>query len=98
MSRFVNKVALVTGAASGVGRAISRKLAQEGCAVALIDRNTESLADEFEFLKSKNVKVSAHDIDLADVSQFKELIENVIKGRQMLFLVRTICKNKYFWS
>ena len=86
MSRFVNKVALVTGAASGVGRAISRKLAKEGCAVALVDRNTESLAQEFEFLKSKNVKVSAHDIDLADVSQFDDLMENIIKGTKSLKL------------
>ncbi|CAG5103922.1 Oidioi.mRNA.OKI2018_I69.chr1.g1002.t1.cds [Oikopleura dioica] len=84
MSRFVNKVALVTGAASGVGRAISRKLANEGCAVALVDLNTDSLAEEFEYLKKKNMQVSAHDIDLSDVSQFEQLMENVIKEHGQL--------------
>ena len=88
MSRFVNKVALVTGAASGVGRAISRKLAKEGCSVALIDRNTENLAKEFEFLKTKNVKVSAHDIDLAEVDQFEDLLENVIRGKKLLVFLK----------
>ena len=36
-SRFAGKVAVVTGAAGGFGRAIARRLAGEGAAVALAD-------------------------------------------------------------
>lgn len=41
--RFANKVAIITGAASGIGRATAERLAGEGACVALVDRNEEAL-------------------------------------------------------
>ena len=45
MQRFDNKVALVTGAASGIGRATAIRLASEGAAVFLADINQDGLAE-----------------------------------------------------
>ena len=45
MQRFENKVALVTGAASGIGRASAIRLASEGATVLLADVNSDGLAE-----------------------------------------------------
>src|SRR6478672_7406665 len=41
MNRLQNKVAIITGAAVGLGRAIAERMAEEGAAVALLDVNDD---------------------------------------------------------
>ena len=43
MGRLADRVAIVTGAAAGIGRAIARRFAAEGAAVLAVDRNAEGL-------------------------------------------------------
>ncbi|MGH9991266.1 MAG: SDR family NAD(P)-dependent oxidoreductase [Nitrososphaera sp.] len=63
MSRMKGKVAVVTGAGGGVGKAISKRLAAEGCRVVLIGRNREKLAKvALEIGDKKNVLTVATDI------------------------------------
>jgi NAD(P)-dependent dehydrogenase (short-subunit alcohol dehydrogenase family) len=44
MQRFAGRVAIVTGAASGIGRATTQRLAAEGATVVAVDRDAEGLA------------------------------------------------------
>ncbi|MFP3631636.1 SDR family NAD(P)-dependent oxidoreductase, partial [Burkholderia sp. SIMBA_045] len=44
MKNFNGKVAAITGAASGMGRALAVALAREGCHLALADKNPQGLA------------------------------------------------------
>jgi short-subunit dehydrogenase len=62
MEDFSGKVAVVTGAGSGIGRALSVQLAAAGARVALSDRNTESLAGTLALLAGAGHKAFALDV------------------------------------
>ena len=76
--RFADRVAIVTGAASGIGRATAERLHQEGAAVALVDRNEEALSAFAASLPdAQRVLWRAFDIgDEADVERFVADVQN----------------------
>jgi 3-oxoacyl-[acyl-carrier protein] reductase len=59
-------VAVVTGAARGIGLGIARHLAQQGLAVALLDRDGAALADAVGALKSEGRRALGVTVDLTD--------------------------------
>lgn len=61
-----NKVAVVTGAGSGIGQVLAQTLARRGCQLALADVNASSLHTTAELLAGYKVKVSQHVLDVAD--------------------------------
>lgn len=62
----VDKVAVVTGAASGMGRATARLFADEGMRVAALDRNTEGVREVVAEIESAGGQAVAIGVDLAD--------------------------------
>lgn len=74
-----NKVAVVTGAGRGIGRAIALKLADEGATVAACGRtlaNVESIAAE---ITKKGGKATAYSVDVANGAQVAGTCEKIIK-------------------
>ena len=79
MKDFNNKVALITGAGSGIGRALALQLAEEGCNLALVDWNNETLEETKSLLGSKNISVSTHNFDLRDKDRINELPDKIVE-------------------
>ncbi len=71
-------VAVVTGAASGIGAGLARVLADRGCALALADRNAAGLATVAADARGRGVKVSEHGLDVADADAVAALPATVL--------------------
>jgi len=66
MKNLNNKVAAITGAGSGIGRALAMLLAQKGCNLALADVNESGLAETGQLLSAYPVKVTQTRLDVSD--------------------------------
>jgi 3-oxoacyl-[acyl-carrier protein] reductase len=71
------KNAIVTGAASGIGRAIALELASEGADLFLVDIKADALAAVAEEARDHGVNVTTAIADLADPSQFGGMVEQL---------------------
>jgi len=66
MSYVNGKIAVVTGAASGIGRALALKLNREGCQLYLSDIDADRLAETAGLLLRRDVGVDSRVLDVAD--------------------------------
>lgn len=95
------RVALVTGAASGIGRAIARALAEAGYSMAITDRNQEGLqglASEFEARGVDVVSVVALVEQPADLDAIVAAVKNKFGRLDTLLQVAGIGCYKPFWE
>ncbi|HLV97342.1 MAG TPA: glucose 1-dehydrogenase [Ktedonobacterales bacterium] len=75
MSEFQGKVALVTGGSLGIGRAVVRRLAQEGASVAFCGKDQASVEQTQTALRAEGLTVSGCVADVMSSTQVEALIE-----------------------
>jgi 3-oxoacyl-[acyl-carrier protein] reductase len=79
MSTLKGRVALVTGASQGIGRACALVLAQTGAALALAARNQEKLAQVAEEIASGGGQAAAFPMDVANEGEIKSAIKAALE-------------------
>lgn len=75
---FDGKVCVVTGAASGIGLAVSAALLAAGAAVVLADRDTDRLAAAVAELAGHDGRVDSATVDVTDARQVQNLIDDTV--------------------
>lgn len=81
MDSFKDKLAVVTGGGSGMGRELTVQLAREGCAVAACDLNEDNVEETARLARAAapaGVEVSAHVCDVADEAQVVRFRDEVL--------------------
>ena len=78
MKNFKDKVAVITGAGSGIGRALSHLLAKNGTHLALTDVNDIGLRETVEKCKDENVRVFSKRTNVADLKEVKDFVKAVV--------------------
>jgi meso-butanediol dehydrogenase/(S,S)-butanediol dehydrogenase/diacetyl reductase len=80
MQRFEGKVALVTGAGSGIGRATAERLASEGARVWCTDKDAASAAAAAEAIRQAGGSARAATCDVADPGACRANVEDALRA------------------
>lgn len=78
MTSLYRRIGVITGATSGIGKAIALGLAQEGVNLCLIGRRADALADVLEDVRARAAQARAYKVDLAD----DEAVEGLTRDLQ----------------
>ncbi|MCA9668337.1 MAG: SDR family oxidoreductase [Myxococcales bacterium] len=87
MKSFSNKVAAITGAASGIGRALALSLAEEGAQLALSDVDELRLAETRREVEGRAIAVSSTQLDVADRDAVHRWADDVVAQHGAVHLV-----------
>lgn len=81
MKRLQDRVCIVTGAASGIGRAIALRFAEEGARVVMLDPRSDPIEggeSTLELIRKAGGKVQAHAVDVSDWDQVDRAVSATV--------------------
>jgi len=74
-----DRVAIITGAGQGLGRAVAREFGEEGCAVALFDINAQTISEAETELTGKGHSARGYHLDITDYTAYAKAVEDVVQ-------------------
>jgi NAD(P)-dependent dehydrogenase (short-subunit alcohol dehydrogenase family) len=80
MTKLDGKVAIVTGAGSGIGRASARRLASEGAAVIAADINADTAAETAELIKKDGGRAEGQWVDVSDEDAIAAMVDAAVSN------------------
>jgi 3-oxoacyl-[acyl-carrier protein] reductase len=92
--KFQGKVAMITGASVGIGRAVALGLAEQGADLVLLDINTEKLLQVEEEVKKHGHKVLAYACDVSDEKKVNEIVSD---ATERLGRIDILVNNAALW-
>ena len=81
---FDGATAIVTGGASGIGRALGEELAKRGCGVVLADLQIELAEEVASGIRASGGRAEAAKIDVSDFSAMEGLVQETVKRKSRL--------------
>lgn len=87
MRKLNGKVAIVTGAGSGIGRELAIQLAQQGVVVAITDFNAASLDQTLDLVTPYQPESSSYVFDVSDKAAFQQFAKEVLEDYPSIDIV-----------
>src|SRR5437899_1720691 len=79
MRDFKDKVVLITGASSGIGKALALRVGRQGALVALVARSQQALAEVAAAIEQTGGRALVLPADVSEASQCQQAVEQAVK-------------------
>ncbi len=79
-SELKDKVALMTGGASGIGAATARLLAEQGASIAVLDREPAGIERVVSAIHKQGGQATAHRVDLGEIASIPAAVAEVLRA------------------
>ncbi|HET6723321.1 MAG TPA: SDR family oxidoreductase [Chitinophagaceae bacterium] len=77
MFRLDNKIAVITGGGSGIGKAIAKLFATQGSVVHILEWNTDTANETADEIAKDKARANVHKCNVADQKEVSEVFENI---------------------
>ena len=95
MDRLKDRIAIVTGAAQGIGRGIADALAQEGAVVVLLDLS-DAVKKTASDIRQKGYRTSAFTVDVSNTKQVKQAVRQIAEEHRKIDILVNNAGMAYF--